>query len=354
MEPNDQYAEESIIRTILLQRVASWLIGKYVRQLAELQQELFNVTIQFAPYPDDNTLRQTIALQSLISATVGKIRQAFAALATEMESDLGELIDIQAEREQENFAAIFGIEAEKPNTSGAALALLITGSTIRSWMERQAGDLAFRVEAELRRGVREGERPTQLVDRLRGHTATDDIRIPVIDRNRRAIQQVTRTATEAAANLARQLMADEIRRMRERARPDEMQIPERTVIPTKSLRMGWQQISVLDSRTTEVCRAYANRIWDLNFKPIGHNLPFEGGPPRHIYCRSSIIPILLDDNPAKDLTLAKWLRSKADAELAALLGPRKLALWRSGVITEQELIRQEDRQLTFDQLRNKK
>ena len=102
-----------------------------------------------------------------------------------------------------------------------------------------------------------------------------------------------------------------------------------------------------------ICRDYAGRIWNLNFKPIGHSLPFNGGPPRHLNCRSSVIPILLDEDPAQDITLAKWLRRQSEEKLRALTGSKRYELWRKDKITDQDLIRQEGRQMTFEQLRNK-
>ncbi len=48
--------------------------------------------------------------------------------------------------------------------------------------------------------------------------------------------------------------------------------------------------SVLDSRTTKICRALDGLQWDLDYNPIGHNKAWPG-PIAHFQCRSTQIPI---------------------------------------------------------------
>ncbi|WP_204275192.1 hypothetical protein, partial [Stenotrophomonas maltophilia] len=44
---------------------------------------------------------------------------------------------------------------------------------------------------------------------------------------------------------------------------------------------GYRQLSTLDSHTTETCMVYDLKTWNLEFKPVGHSLPYKQGCPRH-------------------------------------------------------------------------
>lgn len=132
-----------------------------------------------------------------------------------------------------------------------------------------------------------------------------------------------------------------------------------------------QQISTLDNRTSDICIAYSGKVWDAEtLKPIGHELPWNGGPPRHFNCRSSIVPVLksfeelgidatevplatrasMDGEVPGDITFDQWLRSKGKAFQDEILGPRRAELWRTGKITLTQLVDMRGNPLDLDQL----
>lgn len=121
--------------------------------------------------------------------------------------------------------------------------------------------------------------------------------------------------------------------------------------PNSDLIEGVQQISTFDSRTTVVCWARANKIWDLQGNPINHDIPYNGGPPLHYNCRSAEISILrrklpkhLEDKiPASkratmyglidaDVDPQEWLRKQPWAE--ETLGKTRYKLWMDGTIKD--------------------
>lgn len=121
-----------------------------------------------------------------------------------------------------------------------------------------------------------------------------------------------------------------------------------------------QQISTLDNRTTEICIAYSDATWDTKtLEPIGHDLPFDGGPPRHFGCRSGIIPVVaspeqlgvrsrsrippavratMDGQQSADLTFPQFLRNKGKRFQNEVLGSRKAELFRQGKLNLRELV----------------
>lgn len=53
----------------------------------------------------------------------------------------------------------------------------------------------------------------------------------------------------------------------------------------------WQQVSVLDSRTSRACQDHALKEWDSQFRPIEHHLPFQDWTARHWNCQWVIVPV---------------------------------------------------------------
>lgn len=48
---------------------------------------------------------------------------------------------------------------------------------------------------------------------------------------------------------------------------------------------GKMHLSTLDTRTSLVCQVRDGKMWDTEYKPIGHELPYQR-PPLHPRCRS--------------------------------------------------------------------
>lgn len=132
-----------------------------------------------------------------------------------------------------------------------------------------------------------------------------------------------------------------------------------------------------------VCRARSMLMWDLDGNPIGgHNIPLIG-PPAHINCRSTLIPVLRpwsevsDDVTAAvrakspksqadeklkgiqasmggpvsaDLNYEEWLRTQPLAMQLEVLGPAKHKLWTDGKITFRDLVDQRGNPLTLAEI----
>lgn len=85
------------------------------------------------------------------------------------------------------------------------------------------------------------------------------------------------------------------------------------------------QISVLDSRTTDICRGYHGRIWLVGEGPR---------PPHHANCRSIVVPLRRGEAPPALETWNQWLRRQADAGrrevVVEALGPTRAALFFDG------------------------
>lgn len=129
---------------------------------------------------------------------------------------------------------------------------------------------------------------------------------------------------------------------------------------------GYQQISILDGRTSEVCRDYAGCTWDLDFEPTGRKKrPFNGGCPRHMNCRSIICALVnksaaaspdLDDSPSVDHATAPfsdWLDTLSKETADEVFGVGRAAQFRKGTITLKQLLDVTRNPTTLARLREK-
>lgn len=221
---------------------------------------------------------------------------------------------------------------------------LVQGATNTAWWEKQAQELVFKFEQQVRLGMVGNETSDQIIARIRG----DEDAAGILFQTRANAAALVQTAVAEGANNARLEMY---------RRNDD-------------IIRGVQQISTLDDRTTDVCAAYDGATWDLDGEPIdGTDLPFDGGPPRHWNCRSTLVPILkssdelgtdveidpgarasMDGEVADTTTFADWLGTKTEEQQDAILGAGKADLWRDGKITLRDLLDQSGRPLTLEEL----
>ena len=334
MTQNELSARLSVETAVDLHRVAEgFIVGMMVR-LHQLEADIVAVIAM------RRVGASTSHLEDILADTTNLIADAFNELANRIEQEADDLAEAVQERERRNWLLLFGF----PVTAAVALptgaAMLVAGATARSWLQRQGRDLDFRVAALIRNSFAAagGGVPDlmEIIRKLQGRTT--DSPTPTIAQTERAAQTTVKTTAETVGTKVREAVG----------LAGGESAPSGTVI-----RYGWQQISVLDSRTTDICRAYAFKIWNASFEPVGHSLPYDGGVPRHPNCRSTICIHLLDEDPLKDMTFGQWLRTLTEAQQASIFGPGRMKLWREGKITDADLIDQQRRALTLDEFNNK-
>lgn len=140
----------------------------------------------------------------------------------------------------------------------------------------------------------------------------------------------------------------------------------------ESVFKGYQHQSVIDNRTSLICSVRDNLAWDLDLKPIGHNLPFKK-PSLHYNCRSIILPILksfkemgidleevsgltrssIDGELARSTSFSDWFDKKPKAFQEEYLGTGRYELYKQGKITLSDLVSQNGRVLTLKELKEK-
>lgn len=218
---------------------------------------------------------------------------------------------------------------------------LYQGHTTSQWWKTQQKGLAAGVMRHVRQGMQDGQSNAQMAKAIQAGTFAQ---------HRSHANALAATATNAVGTHARLATFKE----------------------NKDVIKGYQQVSTLDSHTSDICIAYSGMSWTLDGKPLTPEttLPFNGGPPRHFNCRSTLAPVLksfeelglpemnfppmtrasLDGQIPGNITFDKWLRTKTQAFQIELLGRARAKLWAQNKITLNQLVDMRGNPLTVDEL----
>lgn len=106
----------------------------------------------------------------------------------------------------------------------------------------------------------------------------------------------------------------------------------------------YRWVSVLDSRTSEVCRDRHNNIYDYDSGPL---------PPAHPNCRSTVVPVEPDDEEAPTSYHA-WAKEQPDEVQDDILGSERAVRLRGGELKASDLPRFDGvSSLTLDEFKAK-
>jgi hypothetical protein len=338
MNASDRLADLYTIRQLILQR----LIGGEQRAFNNLLNDI------------TSELEKMLAGQNLTAYSAQRLNQAISQLAAIVQlkaPDIGSLAILEA-----NFAAStladVGITAALPTPTileRIANSSLIEGATIGNWFSRLQEQTRFNLSRAVRLGVSLGETNGQIAKRILSQSEKGP---EVFAQTRRDAMAIVRTGVQTVSNEVRQAVYEE----------------------NEGVVKGVQWVSTFDGRTSDICIARSGLEWTLpDYKPKGHKIPWDGGPPAHWNCRSLTIPVLksleemgvnsneilparrssMDGQVAADLTFADFLKGKPKEFADEMLGKGRAELWRDGKITLNQLLDQRGNPLTLAQLRER-
>ena len=331
MNISEQLASLTISRQLVLTRVANGLS----KEVAEHYQAMI----------DDirTTILKSGKISNHLKKTISDIKEQLSV--PNFDKDFKELARQEVDYTQKAYNSVIGIDLFKniPPESAMSSILntsLIEGATIKQWMQDLEASQAFDVERAVKLGMTLGETNAQLANRL----------MSVLDVSRRNAETIVITGASAVAN---------------KARMDFLKENEEVI-------KGYQSLTVLDGKTSDLCISYSGSKYDIDFKPIGNSKPYMPTP-RHFRCRSTHIPILktwremgidLDELPTgtqssdagylpQDYTFNDFLKTKTKDYQDKVLGVGRAQLWRDGKITLSQLVNQQGKSLTLKELKEK-
>ena len=322
-----------------------------MRFTAGEKKKVFNILMQMqtelkAKLLNGLTTYEKGRVNKILNECTAIINTYYSGIQAKM--DLPGLAKTEAAATTKTMASI-GIEGSMPAApvlKAMVSETLLTGAPLKDWWAKLGDDVSFKVVSQVRQGVAQGETLQDIITRVVGNPKKG---MPgVLEASRRNASTLVHDTVMQITNDAKMAVYRE----------------------NSDVCKGFEQLSTLDSRTSEICIAYSGAQWDLDGNPInGTTLPFDGGCPRHPNCRSVLVPILVSykelgiDVPeiagtrASDLgqipadTSFDTFLKRHDKEYQdELLGPGKAKLWRSGKITLRDLINQDGRTITLKEL----
>ncbi|WP_043346159.1 minor capsid protein [Methylobacterium sp. B1] len=215
------------------------------------------------------------------------------------------------------------------------------GRLLRDWAQGLEQGRTQKVHDAIRIGMVEGETVDQIVRRVRGTQALG-YKDGVLEIARRDAEAVVRTAVTHIASGASEAVYQR----------------------NADLISGVRWVSVLDSRTTPVCRARDGKVYEPGQGPR---------PPAHWNCRSTTTPVTrsfrelgldldevdagtrasMDGQVPAGLTYGGWLAKQPAAFQDEVLGKAKGLLFRKGGLTIDRFVDRSGHAYTLDELRRR-
>jgi hypothetical protein len=242
-----------------------------------------------------------------------------------------------------------GLEASIPSASVLKAMVsdtLLQGAPLADWWAKQAEDTAFKFASQVRQGVVQGETLQQIITRIVGSPK----------KGITGVMDISRTHAST-------LVHDSIMQIANDAKMA-------TYEANKDVIKGVRWLATFDGHTCPRCFPRSGMEWDFAGNPLKGDLPFVK-PPLHPACRCVLsavtksyreLGIDVDEVPigtrASDLgqikadTTFDEFFSRHDKQWQdEMLGPKRAEMWRNGKITLRDLLSQEGRPLTLQQLR---
>jgi SPP1 gp7 family putative phage head morphogenesis protein len=340
MNVSDSLANLYIVRQLILQRL---IAGKNI----DMNKHLDDVAAEI-----EKSLRSGKEFTTYQKRRLDSAISELASLITVPAPNFKDLAKLEAEFVANSIAKV-AVEVSLPAAAvlnTIANTALIEGASIGQWFSKLTQSMRFDLSRAIKLGVSLGETNSQIAKRIIGAAGSKGSE--VIPRGRRDAMAITRTGVQTVSNEARLATYSE----------------------NEDIIKGLQWVSTLDGRTTVICAARSGKVWTLpDYRPQGHNIPWNGGPPAHWSCRSTVIPVLktwremginkdelptstrasMDGQVASDLSFDSFLRGKPASFSDEMLGVGRAKLWRDGKITLSELLNAKGRAITLTELRNK-
>ena len=112
---------------------------------------------------------------------------------------------------------------------------------------------------------------------------------------------------------------------------------------TVGAKVRW--VSVLDGKTTAICRARSGKIYDAGSGPR---------PPAHARCRSIVVPYFEGKGDAEEPTYSDWLKKQTPERVRQILGKTKGDMFLHGELSLEDMVTAKGRELTLKELAAKR
>ena len=307
-----------------LKRGASDDFGSFVKRLDKFLRDLLT------SYGDQI---ETKADLSEILVTVRKVLgENYEEYNDELLKQLEELAIEQADFELNAMAEVAEFEEVEPTPKAVLLSLYRSPMSIESYsgsllLEPFIKDLTSKqiklIENQIQQGHAQGKTVSEIVRAIRG-TKTQNFKNGTLAQIDRSNQAIVHTAIQHASSVGRAEAWN----------------------ANSDILKGYEWLSTLDSRTSQICRSLDGKVFKLNHGPL---------PPIHIRCRSTTLPAISDEFLVLDLegdrpsvgakgaqsvpegeTYYSWLKRQPKSFQERAIGKDRAKLLRDGGLNAEE------------------
>jgi hypothetical protein len=228
--------------------------------LDDLQRDLVSQLSSIDPTDPSAVTYKQQRLFNLLKQSRETINGSYADITKQQSKDMRRLAELESLFANGAVNQALGFEWSDTQLTAEQLRaiasdVMIEGSPARDWWRGQRDDLKQRFEREIRMGMLQGESIDEMVRRIRGKsdgtffttthpktgkkTRVYNFQGGVMAKSTREATALTRTSVAAVAAEAR----------------------FQSFVENADVVKGVQQISMMDGRTSEICLAYANKIF---------------------------------------------------------------------------------------------
>lgn len=260
----DLAADEIRAFSVDLERFSADIRNRALEFLRKLEEELIALLRKHDLGEVTLTSAKQRRMEKLLEQTQATIATAYAGIRDEVKADLREVAALSAANAGGSINAAVGVDIAttalaQERIRALADDTLVMGAPTRQWWSDQAASVLKNFRDQVQRGYASGEGVDEIVRRIRGTRALNytDGTMNIARRNAEAL---VRSSVQAISNSAR----------------------NETFENNKDIAENFMQISTLDGRTSVQCIARSNLQWNIETKaPVGHFIPWNGGPPLH-------------------------------------------------------------------------
>jgi hypothetical protein len=341
----DPLLDHAIRHQVNMTQYGNFVLAKMIRILNLSDADLIT-QLNAALLDVDADSFKVQRLDKLLASVREVNAQAYAALYGGMTDELQAYVAYEGQFQYDLYRnvvpATFSIASVVPEqVYAAAMAQPMQGRLLKQWASNLSAVRMGRISDAVSNGFTQGKTTADIVRDIRGTRALN-YADGFLDTDRQKIEAVVRTALSHTAQITRTRFTEE----NEDILGDEM----------------W--VSTLDGRTSPECRARDHLLYTkVDHKPVGHSVPWRGGPGRlHWCCRSTSIALLKGQKSLygsraaaggpvdANLTYKDWLKQQSVEVQDQVLGKTRGDIYRAGGKDETMFTNDKGRMLTLKQM----
>lgn len=346
---NDWLLAENIRHALGLERYGNGVVYRVIGKLNEADKRLYTELVQ--ALEGTGSSFKIERLESLLGSVRAANAAAFEQAGRELTESLKSFVEYELSYQRQMlstaipvsfasisptqvFAAAYAQPFRVSKNGAVPMAQYLTGLTdARVKAVRDAVSLGFL----------EGQTTDQIVRKIKG-TKASNYADGLMERSRRDIEGMVRTALNHTANVAQQ----------------------KTFEANSDVMKGWMFHATMDGRTSITCASLNGKVYPIGKGPI---------PPLHINCRSAATPITksfkemgidlpeivmvgktratMDGQIPAETTFTDWLKSKPAGFQDEVLGVTRGKLFRANEIEVDRFTNNKGVVYSLDQLRQR-